>query len=282
MSPPRPWAAVLGSPIAHSLSPMLHRAAYAELGLDWDYDAVECAEAALAGQLSAVRRDAGWRGLSLTMPLKLAAVPLVDRLAPRAAAVGAVNTVLPAADGLVGDNTDLAGIVAALHEVGVPRPAAPLLLGAGGTARAVVGALAELGGSAAAAVVRDPARAAPLRELAHDLGIELTLARWEDAAELVAGADVVIATTPAGATDALAAAGWPRTAALVDVVYQPWPTALAVAAQRASAPVCGGLTVLVHQAALQVELMTGSSAPMKAMKAAGERALAARASLDQP
>lgn len=281
MSPTRrPWAAVLGSPIAHSLSPALHRAAYAELGFDWDYTAVECDEAALPDLLAEVSQDISWRGLSLTMPLKLAAVALVDRLAPRAAAVGAVNTVLPAPDGLVGDNTDLPGVVATLAEAGVPRPAAPVLLGAGGTARAVVGALAELDVQRAVAVVRDPARAAALVDLAARLGVELTVAGWDTAAERVARADVVVSTTPAGTTDPLAETGWPAGVPLVDVLYEPWPTRLAVAAQRAGARVVGGLALLVHQAAVQVELMTGSAAPIDAMRVAGERALGARATLD--
>jgi shikimate 5-dehydrogenase len=112
MTAPPPWAAVIGSPVGHSLSPVLHLAAYAELGLDWSYTAVECPEPALAGQLASVRRDTGWRGFSVTMPLKLAALGLVDRPTARAAAVGAVNTVLPDADDLVGDNTDLPGMVA--------------------------------------------------------------------------------------------------------------------------------------------------------------------------
>jgi len=276
----RPWAAVLGSPIAHSLSPALHQAAYAELGLDWDYTAVECDEAALLDLLAEVSHDLSWRGLSLTMPLKLAAVPLVDRLAPRAAAVGAVNTVLPDPDGLVGDNTDLPGVVATLAAAGVPRPVAPVLLGAGGTARAVLGALAELGGRSAVAVVRDPTRAAALVDLAARLDVELAVAGWDTAADQVAGADIVISTTPAGTTDALAELGWPAGVPLVDVLYEPWPTRLAAAAQRAGARVVGGLTLLVHQAAAQVELMTGSAAPMDTMRRAGERALAARATGD--
>jgi shikimate dehydrogenase len=276
----RPWAAVLGSPIGHSLSPALHRAAYAELGFDWDYTAIECDEAALPDLLAEVSQDITWRGLSLTMPLKLAAVPLVDRLAPRSAAVGAVNTVLPAPDGLVGDNTDLPGVVAALAELGVPHPVAPVLLGAGGTARAVIGALAELAVPGAVAVLRDPARGTALVDLAARLGVELVVTGWDTAPDRVARADVVVSTTPAGSTDTLAETGWPAGVPLVDVLYEPWPTRLALAAQAAGARVVGGLPLLVHQAAAQVELMTGSAAPMEAMRTAGERALAARAGVD--
>ena len=271
-----PWAAVLGSPVAHSLSPVLHRAAYAELGIDWDYTSIECAESGLVDLLASVRRDAAWRGFSLTMPLKLAALELVDRPTRRAAAVGAVNTVLPDGDDLLGDNTDLPGVVSTLRELGVAAPRRPVLLGAGGTARAAVGALAELGATEAVVVVRAAGRAGPLVDLAAVLGLTLVTAEWSAAAAAVAAADVVVATTPAGATDALAATGWPAAVPLLEVLYDPWPTGLAAAARRAAAPVAGGLALLVHQAAVQVQLMSGKSAPIHAMRVAGERALAAR------
>ncbi|MFL6136892.1 MAG: shikimate dehydrogenase [Frankiaceae bacterium] len=273
-------AAVLGSPIAHSLSPVLHRAAYAELGLDWAYDVIECDVAALPAALGALATapPPAYAGASLTMPLKLAAWRLVDVRAPSAEVVGAVNAVLFEDGRLVGHNTDVAGLVAAIGETG--RAGAPdraAVLGGGGAARAAVAALARLGAAEVTVVVRAPARAASLAEMGERLGIRVEVASWAGAAAAIGGAPLVVAATPPGAADGLAAAGWPPGTALVDVCYAPWPTALAAAAAAAGAPVVGGLAMLVGQAAEAVELMTGRPAPVAAMRAAGEAALAALA-----
>ncbi|MFF9501715.1 shikimate dehydrogenase [Streptomyces sp. NPDC014656] len=269
-------AAVLGSPIAHSLSPVLHRAAYAELGLDdWSYERFEIDEAALPGFVAEL--DDSWAGLSLTMPLKRAVIPLLDEVSPTAAAVEAVNTVVLREDGRrVGDNTDVPGMIAALRERGVEKVESAAILGAGATASSALAALARVCAGPVTAYVRSEARAAEMRGWGDRLGVDVRTAAWDDAAEAFA-APLVIATTPAGTTDALAPAVPARPGTLFDVLYDPWPTALAAAWSDRGGKIVGGLDLLVHQAVLQVEQMTGvPEAPLAAMRAAGEAALAAR------
>jgi shikimate dehydrogenase len=272
-------AAVLGSPIAHSLSPALHRAAYAELGLTgWDYQRHEVDEAALAAFLDRVARDdVPWAGLSLTMPLKRAVIPLLDRISGTASAVQAVNTVVYGADGRThGENTDIPGMVAALRERGVETAASAAILGAGATASSALAALARLGAGQVRAYVRSQARAEEMRGWGERLGVPVTVEPWSAAAEAF-GAPLVISTVPAGAGDELAAHVPHHPGTLFDVLYEPWPTPLAAAWTANGGAVVGGLDLLVHQAVLQVELMTGRSpAPLAAMRAAGEAALAAR------
>ncbi|MEU3608023.1 shikimate dehydrogenase [Streptomyces sp. NPDC035033] len=275
-SDPGRRAAVLGSPIAHSLSPVLHRAAYAELGLDdWSYDRFEIDEAALPGFVEGL--DPSWAGLSLTMPLKRAIIPLLDEISGTAAAVEAVNTVVFREDGRrVGDNTDIPGMIAALRERGVEKVEAAAILGAGATASSALAALGRVCAGPVTAYVRSEARAEEMRGWGDRLGVDVRTAAWDDAAEALA-APLVIATTPAGTTDALAAAVPDRPGTLFDVLYDPWPTALAAAWSDRGGKIVGGLDLLVHQAVLQVEQMTGTpKAPLAAMRAAGEAALAAR------
>ncbi|WP_282698065.1 shikimate dehydrogenase [Streptomyces sp. CC208A] len=269
-------AAVLGSPIAHSLSPVLHRAAYAELGLDdWSYERFEIDEAALPGFMAGL--DASWAGLSLTMPLKRAVIPLLDEITGTAASVEAVNTVVLREDGRrVGDNTDIPGMIAALRERGVEKVESAAILGAGATASSALAALARVCAGPVTAYVRSEARAAEMRGWGDRLAVDVRTAAWDDAAEAFA-APLVIATTPAGTTDALAAAVPDRPGVLFDVLYDPWPTTLAAAWSERGGKIIGGLDLLVHQAVLQVEQMTGApKAPLAAMRAAGEAALAAR------
>ncbi|MFF9393764.1 shikimate dehydrogenase [Streptomyces griseoluteus] len=269
-------AAVLGKPIAHSLSPVLHRAAYAELGLDdWSYDRFEVDEAGLAGFFEGLGPE--WAGLSLTMPLKRAVMPLLDEVSETAASVDAVNTVVFTEDGRkVGDNTDIPGMVAALREHGIEEVESAAVLGAGATASSALAALARICPGEVVVYVRSAARAAEMREWGERLEMDVRTADWADAAEAL-HAPLVIATTPAGTADALATAVPERPATLFDVLYDPWPTELAARWSMFGGAVVGGLDLLVHQAVLQVERMTGRTpAPLEAMRRAGERALAAR------
>ncbi|MEU3753997.1 shikimate dehydrogenase [Streptomyces olivoreticuli] len=275
--PGRRRAAVLGSPIGHSLSPVLHRAAYAELGLgEWSYDRFEIDEAGLPGFLAGL--DGTWAGFSLTMPLKRAVIPLLDEVSDTAASVEAVNTVVLTEDGRrLGDNTDIPGIGAALRERGVEKVGSAAVLGAGATASSALAALARICTGEVTAYVRSEARAAEMRQWGERLGVAVTTADWSRAAEAFT-APLVVATTPAGATDALAAAVPDRPGTLFDVLYEPWPTPLAAAWTARGGAVLSGLDLLVHQAVLQVEQMTGRTpGPLAAMRAAGESALAARA-----
>jgi shikimate dehydrogenase len=280
-------AAILGHPVDHSLSPVLHRAAYAALGLvDWSYDRRDVTAEALPGFVA----DLGpaWVGLSLTMPLKQAIIPLLDHVEPLAAAVGAVNTVLVQHVGrsrvLVGANTDVHGMVTALREAAGPEhpvdgPA--VVLGAGATAASAVAALGELGHPAPIVVARSPGRAGAVLRAASRMGVTVALRPWDRAPGILARAGVVVSTVPAGAADDLAAALVVRAPTpsrlLLDVVYEPWPTPLAVAWTAAGGSVAPGWAMLLHQAAEQVRLMTGEEPPLEAMREAVLGALAQRA-----
>ncbi|MFF1705647.1 shikimate dehydrogenase [Streptomyces sp. NPDC058252] len=269
-------AAVLGSPIAHSLSPVLHRAAYSELGLaDRSYDRFDVDEAALPGFFGELGPE--WAGLSLTMPLKRAVIPLLDEITDTAASVEAVNTVVFTDDGRgVGDNTDIPGMVAALRERGIEEVESAAILGAGATASSALAALARICTGEVVAYVRSKERAAEMRQWGERLDVEVRTEDWADAGQALR-APLVIATTPAGTTDALAAAVPERPATLFDVLYEPWPTDLAARWSAYGGAVVSGLDLLVHQAVLQVEQMTGHSpAPLDAMRRAGEHALASR------
>ncbi|MEU5808365.1 shikimate dehydrogenase [Streptomyces sp. NPDC047718] len=266
-------AAVLGSPIEHSLSPVLHRAAYQELGLaDWSYDRFEVDEAALPEFVSGLGPE--WAGLSLTMPLKRAIIPLLDGISDTAAAVEAVNTVVLTEDGRrLGDNTDIPGIVAALHERGVDKVESAAILGAGATASSALAALARICAGEVTAYVRSRLRADEMLQWGERLGVPVRTEEWSHAAEALA-APLVIATTPAGATDKLVSAVPDAPGTLFDVLYEPWPTALAAAWSERGGRLLGGLDLLVHQAVLQVEKMTGRSpAPLEVMRLAGAAAL---------
>jgi shikimate dehydrogenase len=267
-------AAVLGSPIAHSLSPALHTAAYAALGLDgWVYTAAECDEARLARFLD--RCGPEWAGLSLTMPLKRAVMPLLDLGDAVALATGSANTVIFSLAGRQGYNTDASGMVAALAEAGITSPAGATILGAGATACSAVAAMGELGlKSNVTVLARDPSRARDLLTAADRLHVSVTLGPLSSS---LREGDLLISTLPAGAADFFAErpAQLAPAAAVLDVVYNPWPTRLAQAAAAAGVPVAGGFDLLLHQAARQVELMTGKRpAPLEAMRAAGQAALA--------
>ncbi len=262
---------VLGDPIAHSLSPVLHRAGYAELGLDWSYDAHRVPAGGLATFLAGL--DGAWRGLSLTMPLKGEALGLADRLTDRARLAGAVNTLVLEDGERLGDNTDLPGAAAAIAE----RTAMPLvsatILGGGATARSIGLALLDLGVRTVEVLVRDETRAAGTVEVlrAHAAGPEVRTGRLD--ARDPARTDIVVSTIPAQAQTADLVARC--TAPVVfEALYDPWPTPLAASAHGRT--LVGGLDLLVHQAALQFDLFTGLRAPLEAMRAAGLRALAER------
>lgn len=278
-------AAVLGSPIAHSLSPVLHRAAYAAMGLtDWRYDAVECGEEDLAGFLD--RIDETWAGLSLTMPLKRVALKLADRCAEIALAVGGANTLIFRDGMTLAENTDVYGIVTALTEAGLGGSGSALVLGGGATAASALVALRELGLERATLAVRDRTRAGEAADAGERAGLIVEIRALAELAELLHGTDLVVSTLPGGAADPYAQQWGPEIAAagtaLFDVVYAPWPTALGAAVRASGGVVLGGFPMLLHQAVRQVSLMTGrEDVPVEAMRAAGESELAARQALRQ-
>ncbi|GAC57343.1 shikimate dehydrogenase [Gordonia hirsuta DSM 44140 = NBRC 16056] len=264
-------AAVLGSPVGHSRSPDLHRAAYAALGLaDWTYEAIETTAEDLPGLVSAAGPE--WIGFSVTMPGKLAALDFADERTERAELIGSANTLVRLPDGRWrADCTDIDGMTGALNEAQVPDGALrAVVVGAGGTALPTIAALAEWGITELAIVARSSWRAADAVALAHRLGMNCQVLGFENGPELaeaVAQSDVVISTVPAEATGAILDSLRPATR-LIDVIYAPWPTPLAQAVAADGGIVVGGLVMLLNQAYSQVEQFTGRPAPREAMAAA--------------
>ncbi|WP_345750205.1 shikimate dehydrogenase [Microbacterium rhizophilus] len=256
--------AVWGDPIAHSRSPQLHGAAYGELGLDWTFERVRVSEDAFDGVLAGL--DASWRGLAVTMPLKERAWRASAWRDGRAELTGAVNTlVLPGADvprpagaapdAVLGFNTDVGGIVAALADEGIAEAASVRIVGAGATSASALVAASELGARRAAIVARRPERARPLVDIARRLGLASEVEAFGGP---LAAADLTICALPGGTilpdahADALAAAGGP----LFDVAYHPWPSHLASRWVDRAIP---GHGMLLHQAVLQVRAFTTGS-----------------------
>ncbi len=264
-------AAVLGAPIAHSLSPVLHTAAYRSLGLaDWSYQAIECDEARLPGLLATLGPD--WVGLSLTMPLKRAVLPLLDHTEPLAATVGAANTVILKDGQRLGFNTDVGGLAAAMRTAGITPEGNVVVLGGGATACSALAAVRETGTSDVTVAVRARPRADLLLAVAGRLGVTVRLVDLGRGPLVSRRWDVLISTIPgtaAAGVAGLVTTGKLTARAVVDVGYDPWPTPLAAAALGAGSVVISGYELLVHQAAGQVELMTGHQAPVAAMRNAG-------------
>lgn len=259
-----PQAAVVGSPIDHSLSPVLHRAAYRALGLDWTYSAIEQRPETFPEFLSS--RDHSWRGLSVTMPLKESALACADSASELAVRVGAANTLIHDAGLWHADNTDVAGIRGSFEAIGVTSCDRATILGGGATARSAFAALAGMGASSVTVCVRRPEAGRQFLEWSSAWSATVTVASLEPSVEHAA-AEVVVATVPFDA-----AGPWASVAgdgALLDVSYHPWPTVLAAAWHG---PVAHGRDLLLWQAVEQVRLMTGLAAPVEAMRAALEAA----------
>jgi shikimate dehydrogenase len=277
----RSGGAVLGSPIAHSLSPVLHQAAYDSLGLvDWSYRAIECGVDELVATLRALDAEE-LAGTSLTMPLKRAVMASLATAEDSAVLVGAANTVLFGDDEgqWRGANTDIPGMFRVLSTVDGLAGAdggAAAVLGAGASAGSALAALRAVGYRSAVVFARRPAAADDLRVIGERCGLTLEVRPWHEAAQGLASAGLVVVTTPAGAADELAAGLSAINGVLFDIVYAPWPTPLAQAWERAGGRVIGGLELLVEQAVEQVRLMTGQTPPAEPMRVAGYAALRAR------
>lgn len=261
-------AAVIGHPVRHSLSPVIHNAAFRALELDWAYLAFEVAPGEARQALDAMR-VLGIEGLNVTMPHKAEVAAAVDRLSPVAASLGAVNTVVRHGDELVGDNTDGDGFLAALEDDGFdPAGCRCVVVGAGGAGRAVVHALGRAGAADVAVVARRPEAAEAAAALGGRTG----------GPDDVAAADLVVNATPvgmAGVTDLHHERQVPFEPGLlragqlvVDLVYEPLMTPLLQAARKQGAAATNGVGMLLHQAALAFEQWTGQPAPLPAMSAA--------------
>ncbi|MFY1701576.1 MULTISPECIES: shikimate dehydrogenase family protein [Micromonospora] len=284
---------MVGKPIAHSLSPVIHTAGYVAAGLTgWSYTRIECAESEVAGLVGGLGPE--WAGLSVTMPGKEAALAVADEVSPLAAAVGAANTLVRRPDGSwYADNTDVTGMVEVLTAAGVRAGATVTVLGAGGTARAALAAAARLGAAGVTVVARRAAAVDALRPVAAALDLPLTGAGWDPAGWDRTGGDpagwdrtggdpadrgptagpadcdVLVSTVPKGVADPLVSRWrWRSSTVVFDALYDPWPTPLAAAAQAAGCRVVSGLDLLLAQAVGQFEQFTGVPAPVPAMRAA--------------
>ena len=257
-------AAVLGHPISHSKSPALHLAAYGRLDAGISYTAIDVTEELLPSFMRQIRNQPGWRGLSVTMPLKTAMLDHVDEVRGVARTLGVVNTVSfeDTANGprAVGSNTDVAGIVNALRHAGTRMAPSAVILGGGGTAASAVAALRELGTTSVRIFVRDASRTADVRAAAESLGVALEIGPLAAAPRPTAEADVVISTLPPRAADGLAAEiaalKTPTPGVLLDVAYDPWPSLLASVWQAGGGRVVPGLEMLLYQAVEQVRLFS--------------------------
>ena len=260
------YAEVIGDPVTQSKSPIIHKYWLERLKLAGDYRRAFVPKGSLADHLSARRDDPDWLGCNITIPHKENAVALLDRLDPKAAAIGAVNCIVRARDGLAGTNTDVDGIAAALDRT-VLEGAKSAIIGAGGGARAAIAYLAGRGVAEIVILVRDPAKAAALREIASEISVEI--GRFGDAEVLLDGAEAIVNASPLGMAgyppmpdDLLASvARHPTPATVFDMVYDPIETPFLAAGRSAGARSVDGLTMLIGQAARAFELLFGEAPP---------------------
>lgn len=262
-------AAVLGDPIDHSYSPAIHNAAYRAAAMgNWEYGRIRCNAEQLPDVVSGA--DSSYRGFSVTMPGKFAALEFADSVSERARLIGSANTLVRRPEGWFADNTDGDGVLGALREIGctsAPRGRA-VVVGAGGTARPALWALAQLGVKHVTVVARSE-RAYAIEPLAAALGMEFVWVTFDvpNLADIADNADVLVSTVPSAAIQGVA--GYlARAPKILDVIYDPWPTPLVQAGQRRGSDVVGGLSMLLHQAVGQFEQFTGRTPDVEAMRAA--------------
>jgi shikimate dehydrogenase len=261
----RKLACIIGWPVAESLSPAIHNAAFAALGLDWTYVPLAVRPGAIDEGMNLVRQ-LGVEGANVTMPHKRAVIPLLDRLDDEAAALDAVNTIVRNGTALVGHNTDGPGFLAAVTDQTAFEPAGKtaIILGAGGAARAVAVALARAGASVCVSA-RRPEQASEVASLTPGIDV----AGWGE----YAPADLIVNATPSREGLPLDALGFAPGMLVVDLIYLPPVTELVRFAREAGATALDGLGMLVHQAALSFRLWTGVRPPIDVMAGAARAAL---------
>lgn len=274
--------AVVGSPVAHSLSPVLHTAAYRALGIE---DAEYARHDVPAGALERFLAEGPGRmldGLSVTMPGKPEAFALASRHDATSLELGIANTLVREADGTWrAENHDVHGIVAALRDHGADRPTTGAVLGSGATALSALAALAELGTTAVLLTARSPEKLAPLLALAAARGITVRTVPWDVHHEVLA-VDVAVSALAVDGAQAVAARWAPREdlpvpGVLLDVLYDPWPAPIAAVLAERGGEVADGLEMLAHQADMQVRSMLSvPSAPVAVMLRATREELARR------
>jgi shikimate dehydrogenase len=268
---------VIGDPVTHSLSPVMHNAALAELGADYLYVAFPVTAAGLEAAIAGFAAI-GVQGFNITIPHKQAILPLLAEVTAEAQAVGAVNTVWRTAAGWAGTNTDVAGFIAPLKDKAPWTGSTALVLGNGGAARAVVAGCAQLGFEAVQVVGRNPSKLSTFAAswAASPLGAPLTIHGWDALPTLLPAADLIVNTTPIGmhnaadqtplATAELALA--PATAVVYDLIYTPRPTQLLDLAAQRGLTTLDGLEMLVQQGAAALEIWLQRPVPVATMRQA--------------
>ena len=269
---PSRFAGVLGWPLEHTLSPVIQNAAARAVGLDLVYLAFPTPPEALADAVAGLRA-LGAAGANVTMPHKEPIVPLLDGLHPDAATIGAVNTVVSGAGGLIGHNTDVEGFERfIIEDTGLQAHGLDaLVIGSGGAARAVVRAIEKMGVARTGIAARDSVKASGVASLSASGEV----VPWGDVETRVAAADLVVNATSVGmgGEDLLPGSDFRPGQTVVDLIYSPPSTPFVERARHAGADAWGGLGMLIHQAALSFRLWTGVEAPLEAMSAAAIHAL---------
>jgi shikimate dehydrogenase len=248
----------------------MHRAAYGELGLDWTYDAVDLTEDALPDFVDDL--DDTWRGLSVTAPLKRAVVPLATSTDDEVQRLGVANTVVLDGGGRSAHNTDVPGAVAALAERGVDGVGLMRVLGGGATAASFASVAQRIGAERFELFVRDPERAQSAATVAEALGLEVVVRTIDQ--PILDVAELLVSTVPSDVIGSRVHELVESARAVFDVVYDPWPSSLVTAAESAGRPAVSGIDLLAHQAALQVELMTGRAVDPGVLRDAATDSLA--------
>ena len=268
-----PWAAVIGSPIQHSLSPVLHLAAYRDLGLNIDYRRIEVTPESLGSFLASWPENL--LGLSVTMPLKQVIIPLLSQVDGLAKTVGAVNTVVPYPGGVTaGFNTDVYGLVAAIREEKGPdfSPEKAVIVGSGATASSALAALTELEARQINLLARRVSGVGNAMQAATRMGIDpgyVPLAAPDKARETIENADLIISTVPREVLDDFyKTISFNASQTVLDIVYDPWPSELVKSAYRQQATIISGKSMLLHQALMQVKLFTSRTPSLDAMQVA--------------
>lgn len=266
-------AGVVGSPITHSMSPVLHRAAYAALGLDdWTFDRAQVEAGGLSQHVAGLSDE--WVGVSVTMPLKEEALALAGTRGDEADLVGGANTLTRDGHGWRADNTDVQGLETALREAGLGQVDSAVVVGSGATARSGLLALSRFGVREVSFLVRDEARPAATA-LAKRLGMTASSRSYAEGPRAWGSPEAVVSTVPGGATPPVDGWALPQGCVVFDVVYARWPTPWAAQWRREGVTVARGDRMLLHQAVAQVQLMTGRSAPVDLMGEALSAALRA-------
>ncbi|MFQ5943231.1 MAG: shikimate dehydrogenase [Anaerolineales bacterium] len=272
---------LLGSPVAHSISPAIQNAAFASAGLDWSFEAMEVAPEKLAATITRMRAD-DWLGANITIPFKETVVQLLDMTDPTATKTSAVNTIVNRSGRLVGHNTDLPGFIRDLRaHWRIPSTARSLILGAGGAARAAAFGLAQEG-IELSFIARTVERAERLAsDIRQAYAVEVAIHPWASESFLNAASQctLIVNATPVGLVPDTKISPWPDDVSLppsafvYDMVYSPKETKLIRQAQREGLKAVSGTGMLLEQAALSYELWTGLRAPRSNMRATLEDAL---------